>query len=119
MIEPNQGMMFYFGNNEGISFECSAECCSEGWIEHIEGSENLLDATVLSVEEVPEQEIPDGDPRKLSTHDVLLIYFLKIKTTKGYVDIDYRNDSNGYYGTHLNWKSCKKHISSPDGNYSI
>jgi hypothetical protein len=39
--------------------------------------------------------------------EVLAFYGCKISTDKGEIVIDYRNDSNGYYGGNLSWPDDK------------
>lgn len=79
-----------------------ADCCSSSWIEHI-NIEDLIDSKILEMENVYMQGY-SAHPYAYKTdhehkeHDCLQYYCLKMKTSKGYVDIEYRNSSNGYYG---------------------
>lgn len=85
-----------------------AECCSYSWIEHIELPALGFPALVTATEEL---EMPDGAPSVFhKDSDVLSFYGFKISTDRGDIVIDYRNDSNGYYGGNLRWPE--------DGNYS-
>lgn len=88
-----------FVTKEGdIKAKCDADCCSFTWVQHIEMPAHGLPAKVTSVEEL---EMPDlGD---MPDRDVVAYYGLKIVTDKGEIIIDYRNDSNGYYGGNLSW----------------
>lgn len=80
-----------------IVAQADGDCCSYSWIEHIEQPENLL-GVVSNIEDV---EMPDlGDQ---PDHDVMSYYGCKIHTEKGSALLDYRNDSNGYYGGSLVW----------------
>lgn len=86
-----------FVTDDGLmSFICEGDCCSSTWIEHISGVSAMINATVISAEIVDIETISDHP-----VHDCLQIYAWKIKTTKGYFDIDFRNSSNGYYGGSL------------------
>lgn len=88
---------FDFDGGDVLSF-AEGECCSYSWIEHVENPENLIGASVLSV---VDKDMPDlGDQ---PDHDCMSYYGLEITTAKGYCLIDYRNDSNGYYGGCLVW----------------
>lgn len=78
-----------------VGWETDGDCCSESWIEHIEGVGSIINSEILSVEEINGGEI-EG-----TRQDVDSIYFFKIKTTKGYAQIEMRNSSNGYYGGSL------------------
>lgn len=53
-------------------------------------------AQVISVDDLdmPDDVQEDGE---------LKIYGCKISTTKGDIVIEYRNESNGYYGGNLSW----------------
>lgn len=90
-----------------ISFDCdgsvwswSAEgdCCSSTWIEHIEGVGRLVGGTVRAVEDI---DLPEPTPAENEGRDVLQKYGVRIDTDKGTAVIDYRNESNGYYGGSL------------------
>jgi hypothetical protein len=72
------------------------DCCSQSWIEHVDGLENLQEQTIL---EAWTAKQPHFDPN--DEEECLKVYFYKLRTTAGYVDIDMRNSSNGYYGGFL------------------
>lgn len=81
-----------------ITASCYGDCCSYTWIENIEDSVREYPATVLEVTDI---DMPDlGD---MEGKDVVKYYGCKITTDKGVIIIDYRNDSNGYYGGSLDW----------------
>ena len=87
-----------------IKWSPEGDCCSSSWIEHIEGIENLKGQTIL------ESRCVDGPRDEAdSEHDVLQIYFYKLRTTAGYVDIDMHNSSNGYYGGYLTFEILSRH----------
>ncbi len=71
------------------------DCCSSSWFESIDDRDALL-GTVQGVEHIPMSNLGDQPG-----HDVMAYYGLKITTEKGRAVIDYRNDSNGYYGGYL------------------
>lgn len=88
-----------FNTTDGyIKVLCDADCCSYTWVEHIEMPALGLPAKVIKAEDL---EMPDlGD---MPDCDVVEYYGFKITTDKGEIVIDYRNDSNGYYGGNLSW----------------
>ncbi len=100
--------VFIAGNEEAIRFglldgltvvaKCDAECCSKTWIESIEGLDTLIGHKVISVEDI------DFPEREEETEDIYTkFYGLKILTDQGACVLDYRNESNGYYGGDLKW----------------
>lgn len=70
----------------------AGDCCSISWFNDMLGVGNLLNFTVVSVEDV---ELPEPQQKD---YEYLQDYGIKLTTTGGYVDIVYRNESNGYYG---------------------
>lgn len=71
------------------------DCCSNSWIEHIEGVENLLGAKVVKVE--PGAEVPSIEEE----NNTIQFYNYRIVTERGFCNIEMRNSSNGYYGGSL------------------
>lgn len=78
-----------------------ADCCSYTWVENIELPALGFPAVVVSVEDLDMPEQPPSQFHK--DPDVLAYYGCKIVTDRGEIVIDYRNDSNGYYGGSLSW----------------
>jgi hypothetical protein len=85
---------------EPVTLVARGDCCSQCWIESLDDPEALL-GTVTDVEEI---EMPDLGNISTNNYpgdysvDQVDYYGLKITTDKGRCVIDYRNDSNGYYG---------------------
>lgn len=90
-------LLFILGD-EQLRVNVDADCCSHSWIEHIELPAGGFPALVLAIEDL-EIEVEQDH----SEHDCLTKYGLKITTDKGDLVIDYRNESNGYYGGDLVW----------------
>lgn len=87
-----------FRTDEGdVVARADGDCCSSTWIEHVELP--VLPAKVTAVESVPMPDLPKGE----DDYEVVVSYGFKITTDKGYLDIEYRNESNGYYGGELSW----------------
>lgn len=72
------------------------DCCSRSWVEHIEGVDYLIGAEVLSSEDM---DMPE--PKEIEEYEVIKFYGVKLKTSKGIFQLEYRNSSNGYYGGYL------------------
>lgn len=86
-----------------VVFDCYAECCSDSWIEHCESpSEPELFVSFENVDIPPlpldmeETKVRDG-----KYMDCVRQYFYRLTTEKGSYLIEMRNNSNGYYGGHL------------------
>lgn len=82
--------------DETIVAKCDADCCSHTWIEDIEMPAGGLPATVLDAIDL---DLPSQD----KDGDLLQFYGLRLITDKGDLVLDYRNESNGYYGGSLSW----------------
>jgi len=94
IAEDKEALLFKTPESE-IKAKCDADCCSHTWIEHVELPVNGFPAVVSSVEDL---ELNAG----LDTRDGEMAYYgCKIVTDKGDIIIDYRNESDGYYGGRL------------------
>ena len=77
-----------------------SECCSHTWIEDLDDPDALL-GTVTEVRNLDMPNLGDIDGKHHTGVDSVSYYGLKITTEKGRCTIDFRNDSNGYYGGSL------------------
>ena len=83
-----------------VILRTEGDCCSCTWIEALDDPEALL-GTVTAVEDLPMRDLGSvGTPYRPDV-DIVSYYGLKVTTEKGRCVIDYRNDSNGYYGGSL------------------
>lgn len=82
---------------EEIIVKVDGDCCSDTWIEHIDLPINGFPAKVQLVEDLDFPLLVSEEGHALAQ------YGCKIKTDKGDVFIEYRNESNGYYGGSLHW----------------
>ena len=78
------------------AFGAEGDCCSVSWIEHLEAPDDLAGASILAVEDLGEVE--NAAAQEAFKGDCLSIYQTHFKTTKGTISLEYRNESNGYYG---------------------
>jgi hypothetical protein len=98
----HDGSSITFETDDGgrVEWETDADCCSRTWIEAVD-LELCLGAAVTDVEEV---DLPaswyEANPGP-AEEDCLKTYGVTIRTTKGTGVIDFRNESNGYYGGSL------------------
>lgn len=93
-IAENKEAIMFLTIEENIIAYAHGECCSTTWIESIELPALGFPALVLSTQDLDMSDI--GEPE-------LAHYGLKIITDKGEIVIDYRNESNGFYGGELAW----------------
>lgn len=99
-----QALRFIMTDGEMV-VDVDADCCSYSWVEHVEIPALGFPATVMSVDEL---DMPEGAVSTFhGDSDVLAFYGCKIVTDRGEIVIDYRNDSNGYYGGSLVWPGEK------------
>lgn len=78
--------------------KADADCCSHTWIEHID-----LPALGFPAKVISQDDLEMGKPELEKDGDYIQFYGYKIVTDKGEIIIDYRNESNGYYGGSLSW----------------
>jgi len=107
--------VFLTDDKQGLKFECDDgtytfildnSCCSNGWIEHVSGVEDLKGSTISDIRYIQmEHVIP-------SLQDVDLIYGVKFTHTSSEYKfrtetfLEFRNSSNGYYGSSIYiWKN--------------
>lgn len=83
-----------------VTLEAQGDCCSQTWIEDIDAPDALL-GTVISAKEIEMPSLGNIDGTRHTNVEHVTYYGLAITTTKGRCVIDYRNDSNGYYGGEL------------------
>jgi len=106
LSEDNDKITFTLSDGTTHSFGVEGDCCSSSWIEHFEVPKGLRGATVLSVNDVDMEphdghSCEDGASGKPCGHDCLSVYHTQFRTDKGDIVLEYRNDSNGYYGGYL------------------
>ncbi len=97
-----EAIRFTLAEGEPIIAYTVGDCCSYTWLEGVEMV--ALPAKVLDVEDI---EMPAVEPHRGQNGpdgtDCVQFYGLKITTDQGHMVVDYRNDSNGYYGGELKW----------------
>lgn len=82
VLETDKGILY-------LTWE--GDCCATCYIEHLSGSEALVDSTILEVYHSKWKSIKDDED------DVIESMGTNIKTTKGYVTFETRLEHNGYY----------------------
>jgi len=74
------------------------DCCSHSWIEAVENPEALIGSPVIEV-----RDLDSGERDEREYGEVVQHYGFSLSTARGTCKLDYRNESNGYYGGNLAW----------------
>jgi hypothetical protein len=98
-IASDRLAILFVTETENIIVRADADCCSNTWIENIELPLNPFPCTVISDNDI---EMPNMGSK--SDDECIKYYGYKIITDKGHIIIDYRNESNGYYGGNLSFQ---------------
>lgn len=96
-LADDQKAILFQTTEVDIVAKCDADCCSRTWVEHIDLPARGFPATVLNVEDLELNSDLDDQNGELA------FYGCKVTTDNGDLIIDYRNESNGYYGGSLSW----------------
>lgn len=78
-----------------LGYVLDADCCSVSWFADIIGVQALIGQVVTHAEDIELEGVMQDDRCR---QDMDRFYGIKLTTGKGYVDIVFRNSSNGYYG---------------------
>jgi hypothetical protein len=109
--DDNTRVVFRTIEDERIAFYVHGDCCNTVYINHFQGCDvvgdgNTFDilrgALVTAVEEkewVSIDDDPDEDDSWVDT--CVEDGFFTIRTDRGYIDFEVRNEHNGYYSGHL------------------
>jgi hypothetical protein len=97
---------FITKSGDEYSYYTNGECCSNSWYEHFNGLNYILKNKILYVENIGVGEIKNSD------YDLTQIYCINLKTEKGICSIEFRNESNGFYGGSIEllanlYRSCE------------
>ena len=108
--EDKEHFLINFIDGTIVSYAVFGDCCSYSWIEHVTIPDDINGAEILEVKE-PEMPPYDNHECKPNTgedaygnecgHDHLQFYHVAFETSKGTIILEYRNNSNGYYGGYL------------------
>lgn len=100
LSDDNETLRLSFRDGGTEELRTESECCSITWIESIDTPE-YLNGVIQEIENIDMPDRGNIATQKRESVDEVKYYGLKITTDKGIAVIDYRNDSNGYYGGDL------------------
>jgi hypothetical protein len=108
--EDHTKVVFRTIEDERIGFYTHGDCCNNVYINHFQGADvvgdgNTFDilrgALVLDTEEKEWVKIEEEQDEDSWMDDCVEDGFFTIRTDRGYIDFEVRNEHNGYYSGHL------------------
>lgn len=107
--DKNGYLVFIIKDGAPVVYAIEGDCCSSSWLEDIIGVENFDGAHVVTAEkkEFSDQDWNEAKGLHADTKpnewedDCLQIFGYTLGTDKGNIDIELRNESNGYYSGDL------------------
>lgn len=110
--KDNDEIRFVTTDGESYLMYHSQDCCENVTINDINGDlEDLLFSSILLAEESNSDVNPDGV--EMEYQDSFTWTFYKLATIKGYVDIRWYGESNGYYSERVDFLKAGE-----DGSFS-
>ena len=98
--EDGELLRFRFLDGTEQTYRTEGDCCSYTWIEHLTVPEEIAGAVVTEVREAGPVDTKDATRRgqPIDYPDHIVVYHTSFVTDRGEIIVEYRNDSNGYYG---------------------
>lgn len=102
LVDDGGAVLFTLTNGEQLAYQAEGDCCSSSWVEHITVPPDVAGATITSVKDdygVDATSEQEAESRAKGEYiDCLTVYQVAFATTKGEIIVEFRNNSNGYYG---------------------
>lgn len=94
----NREIIFTISKNKAYKLWHSQDCCESVYVEDIVGDLNdLVGVPILVADEVTSHDNPEGSNFTSEYQESFTWTYYKFATIKGYVDIRWYGESNGYY----------------------
>ncbi len=95
LSDDQELVVFSFEDGAPAVFRVEGDCCSHSWVEHLEAPASVAGRILVDVDDLRTGQEETGDGLRQS-------YQTRFALDNGEsITIEYRNDSNGYYGGYL------------------
>lgn len=102
--KDNDIVTFYADDGSVYKMYHQQDCCESVTIDDVCGDvDDLIGTEILKAEEVVNSEWPDGVEKPMYEPDSFTWTFYKLATRKGYVDIRWYGESNGWYSENVDF----------------
>lgn len=98
--EDGERLRFRFLNGSEQVYHARGDCCSYSWIEHLTVPSDIEGAVITEVRESEAVDTKETTRRgqPIEYPDQIVVYHTVFITDRGEIIVEYRNESNGYYG---------------------
>lgn len=106
----SEEVTFYCSDGSSLRMYHSQCCCESVSIYELDGDESAAVGVVLSAREDVSDTPPEGEEKEPYRSDLEQWTFYNLQTSKGFVNIRWFGESNGYYSVNVNceWKQYEK-----------
>jgi hypothetical protein len=98
IISDDKDEITFITDKGRLRYLAYGDCCSQSWIETTDPIEDLIGQKIIYTEE---HEMDELDELDVEYGNVVRVYQDTLKTEKISWNIEYRNESNGFYGGSL------------------
>ena len=100
----SEEVIFYLENGDKWKMYHEQDCCENVWLEDINGNvDNILNSEILRFDEKCKKDEVSEENDMSRTYT-----FYTIATIKGYLDLRWHGESNGYYSESVDFKKLKE-----------
>ena len=101
--DNNKELVLIFEDGYQRALHAVGDCCSTSWIEHITIDGEVFGQPIIAVSEkdLPIIKKVGEQLAEFDEHSLIQAYSTVFSTPMGRIELEYRNESNGYYGGEL------------------
>jgi hypothetical protein len=107
-LNGKKNRIFLFDNEGRVhAFFTDGDCCSQSWVENIEFQGTVLGRPLREItneDDLPVFKKVNEHKEGFDDYSQLLDYSTTFHTEGGALKVEYRNESNGYYGGSLEYE---------------